>query len=65
MEKAYKLVKENGYSPLKACKVANVRIENYNKYVEELNKPKVEVKVEPKKEIKEKTNKNKKNKKNK
>jgi hypothetical protein len=30
MEKAIKLVKESGYSPLKACKITGIKIEDYN-----------------------------------
>jgi hypothetical protein len=53
LEYAHKLVVESKYSPLKAVKVAEVKIEDYNEYVKGL-KEKKEVKVEEKiEEVKE------------
>jgi hypothetical protein len=51
LEYAHKLVVESKYSPLKAVKVAEVKIEDYNEYVKGLKEPKSEIKEEEKAEI--------------
>lgn len=55
LEYAHKLVKESQYSPLKAVKIAGVKIEDYNDYVKGLKnsttlKP-AEIREEEKKEL--------------